>query len=64
MSTAIPALNTGDRKIDLFAESVKQTLDTLTGQQRNSTALQPLPPTASLQEVVATLNVLIARAGR
>lgn len=64
MSTAIPKLATGDTQIDRFGEAVKQNLDTLTGQQRNSTPLQQLPTTASLQDVISALNVLIARAGR
>lgn len=64
MNQAIPDLKTGDRKIDLFGDAVKQNLDALTGQQKNSTPLQQLPTTATLPEVIAALNVLIARAGR
>lgn len=64
MSTAIPALRTGDRQIDLFGEAVKQNLEALTGQQKNSKPLQQLPTTATLPEVIAALNVLIERAGR
>jgi hypothetical protein len=64
MSTAIPTLKTGDRQLDLFGEAVKQNLDALTGQQRNSKPLQPLASTATLADVIAAVNVLIERAGR
>ena len=61
MKQAIPTLNTGDANLDRFAESVKQNLDSITGQQKNATRLQPLASTATTAEQIARLNALLER---
>jgi hypothetical protein len=58
---AIPTLNTGQFELDLFASTVKQSLDAITAQARNVERLQPLPATATLAEVITRLNAITAR---
>jgi mannose/fructose-specific phosphotransferase system component IIA len=58
---AIPTLQSGNSEIDRFAEAVKQNLETMTGQQKNVGRLDPLPTTASLQDVIARCNLLLDR---
>jgi hypothetical protein len=41
--------------------ALKQNVDMLTGQHTNARPLRPLEPTATLAEVIAAVNVLIAR---
>lgn len=58
---AIPVLRSGTPAIDLFGEAVKQNLDQITGQQKNVAKMAPLPDTATLAEVIARSNALLAR---
>lgn len=58
---AIPVVTTGISDVDRFAEAVKQTLDDMTGQQKNSVKLKPLPATATGPEQIARLNALLER---
>ena len=58
---AIPTLNTGQFELDLFASTVKQSLDAITAQARNVERLQPLPATATLADVITRLNAITAR---
>jgi len=58
---AIPAVRTGQAELDNALLAVKQTLDAMTGQARNTTALSPLPQTASLVDVIRQLNAILAR---
>ena len=39
----------------------EQTLDAITGQAPNRARLEPLPATATLQDVIARLNEVVAR---
>jgi hypothetical protein len=59
--SAIPVVNTGQFELDQFAATVKQNLDSITGQARNVERLQPLPETATLAEVIRRLNAITAR---
>jgi mannose/fructose-specific phosphotransferase system component IIA len=61
MKPAIPPVNTGNGDVDRFAEAVKQTLDGMTGQQKNVVKLVPLPDTATSAEQIAQLNAMLAR---
>lgn len=61
MKPAIPAVLTGNGDVDRFAEAVKQTLDGMTGQQKNAAKLTPLPTTATGAEQIARLNALLDR---
>lgn len=58
---AIPVVRTGKPDLDLALSAIKQNIDVLTGQSRAVEKLDPLPTTATLQEVIARLNVLLAR---
>lgn len=58
---AIPVVRTGKPDLDLALSAIKQNIDVLTGQSRAVEKLDPLPATATLQEVIARLNVLLAR---
>jgi hypothetical protein len=58
---AIPVVNTGQFELDLFASTVKQSLDAITAQARNVERLQPLPATATLADVINRLNDITAR---
>ena len=58
---AIPSVVTGKPDLDRALSSMKQNLDAITGQARNTTRLEPLPATASLADVIARLNAIVAR---
>lgn len=58
---AIPAVSSGKADIDRALSSIKQNLDEITGQSRNVTRLTPLASTATLAEVIAQLNAVVAR---
>jgi len=58
---AIPPVNSGIPDIDRFAEAVKQNVDSITGQQKNSVKLLPLSATATTAEQIARLNALLER---
>lgn len=55
--------NSADPQMQQFIDGVKQNLDSLMGQHVNAKGLSLLKADASLAEVIAALNVLIARAG-
>lgn len=59
--SAIEALKTGDSSLNRFAAAVKQNLDQITGQTKNSTYMAPLPSTATLAEVIARVNAIAER---
>jgi hypothetical protein len=59
--SAIPNVSSGDAELKLFASSVKQNLDAITGQARSSSALRPLPADATLAQVISQLNLLLQR---
>lgn len=52
---------TGSAQLDQFLQAIKQTLDAITGQARNVERLEPLPTTATLAQVIARLNEIVAR---
>lgn len=58
---AIPAVRTGNAELDRAMSAIKQNVDAITGQARNSERLEPLPSTATTAEVVARLNLLLER---
>jgi hypothetical protein len=61
MKPAIPAVTSGNGDVDRFADAVKQTLDGMTGQQKNATKLLPLASTATTAEQIDRLNALLDR---
>lgn len=62
MKPGLPSVhNTGNKELDRFCNGVKQTLDAITGQAPNRARLEPLPATATLQDVIARLNEVVAR---
>ena len=58
---AIPSVVTGKPDLDRALSSMKQNLDAITGQARNVEKLEPLPATATLADVIARLNAIVAR---
>lgn len=58
---AIPAVRTGQPELDRALAAIKQNLDAVTAQSRNVEKLAPLAPNATLQDVVARLNVVVER---
>jgi hypothetical protein len=58
---AIPAVLTGKPDLDRALSSMKQNIDEITAQARNVEKLEPLPTTATLADVIARLNVVVAR---
>lgn len=58
---AIPAVRTGQLELDRALSAIKQNLDGITGQARNVQRLAPLPPDASLAQVIERLNEITAR---
>lgn len=61
MKQAIPSVRTGKPDLDQALSVVKQSLDEITGQTRNAAQLQQLATTATLPEVIAQLNAILAR---
>lgn len=61
MKPAIPVARSGDGAVDRALQAIKQTLDDMTGQQKNSVKLVPLESTATLAEVITQLNAMLAR---
>ena len=59
--SAIPAVRTGQPDMDRALAAIKQNLDAITGQSRNTERLEPLASTATTAEVVARLNQLLER---
>ncbi len=58
---AIPVVSTDRPDLDRALAAIKQNMDAITGQARNTTRLQPLPSTASLADVIARVNEIVAR---
>lgn len=61
MSAAVPDLRSGTPQMDVWGQAVKQNLDWLTGQQKNSPPLKVLPTTATLADVIEQVNQLRKR---
>lgn len=58
---AIPTVRTGQPNVDRAFDAIKQNLDVITAQVRGVDKLQPLPPTATLEQVITRLNEIVAR---
>lgn len=61
MKPAIPVTRSGDGAVDRSLQAIKQTLDDMTGQQKNSVKLVALESTATLDDVITQLNAMLAR---
>lgn len=61
MKPAIPIVRSGDAAVDRAFQNIKQTLDDMTGQQKNSVKLVALESTATLADVITQLNAMLAR---
>lgn len=59
--SAIPTVLTGKPDVDRALSSIKQNLDEITGQARNTQKFSPLPATATLVDVIERLNAVVAR---
>lgn len=58
---AIPTVATGKADLDRALSAIKQNLDAITAQARNVSRLEPLPATATLEDVIARLNAVVDR---
>jgi hypothetical protein len=58
---AIPSVMTGKPDLDRALSSIKQNLDAITAQAKNVNRFPPLPPTATLAEVIGRLNAVVER---
>jgi hypothetical protein len=58
---AIPTVRTGDSNVDRAIDAIKQNLDVITGQTRGVDKFSPLPPNATLAQVITRLNEVVAR---
>lgn len=58
---AISTVRTGKPDLDQALAAIKQNMDAITGQARNSKRLAPLPDTASLADVISRLNEITER---
>ena len=58
---AIPVMSTKDPAMDQFCASVKSNIDSITGQHRNASNIDPLPSTASTADLIAFVNKLAER---
>lgn len=58
---AIPSVLTGKPDLDRALSAVKQNLDAITGQARNTTKIELLPSDATLEQVIQRVNEIIAR---
>jgi hypothetical protein len=58
---AIPVVRSGNASVDDFAASVKESLDVMTGQSKQFPKLNPLGATATLADVIAAYNALLAK---
>jgi hypothetical protein len=58
---AIPAVLTGQPLLDKALSAVKQTLDAITGQARNVERMQPLPITATTEQIIERMNEISER---
>lgn len=58
---AIPTVATGKADLDRALSAIKQNLDAITAQARNVPRLEPLPTTATLEDVIARLNAVVDR---
>lgn len=58
---AIPVVRTAQPDLDRAMAAIKQNLDAITGQGRNTPKIAPLPSTAALADVIAKVNELVAR---
>jgi len=58
---AIPTVRTGQPNVDRAFDAIKQNLDAITAQTRGIDKLPPLPPTATLEQVITRLNEVVAR---
>lgn len=61
MKVAIPSTNTGDDQVDRFAEAVKLNMESMMGQNKNSTKLAVLPSTATTADIIAQVNAILTR---
>lgn len=62
--SSIPVVQTGDQNTRLAHQRVKEKLDAISGSTRNTAALEPLLPTATLAEVIVRLNEIVERMQR
>lgn len=58
---AIPSVRTGQPELDRALDALKQNMDSITGQARNSGRLQQLPSNATTAQIINRLNEIVER---
>lgn len=58
---AIPTVRTGNPELDRAIDALKQNVDAMTGQARNSERIPSLSSSASLPDVIAVVNKILER---
>lgn len=58
---ATPTATTSDQNLNLALSAMKQTLDSITGSTRSSETMNEVASTATLADVIKTLNIVIRR---
>lgn len=61
MKAAIPVVTSESEELNRFYEAVKQNVDGITGQQKNSVKLNPLASTATTADIINRLNAILTR---
>lgn len=61
MKAALENLRTADPALNRFAAAVKQNLDQMTGQTRNTHPMEKLPLDAPMADVIRLLNEIVDR---
>lgn len=62
--SSIPVVQTGDQNTRMAHQRVKERLDVIAGLTKNTPALDPLPTTAPLADVISRLNEILERMQR
>lgn len=57
----IPAVHTSDKALNRTLAVMKEILDTITGQAKNTRRFDPLPPNATLEQVIERVNAMTER---
>lgn len=58
---SIPGTGALPRELAIFIEPVKQNIELITGARPGAVTIDPLPPTATLADVITQLNKILSR---
>lgn len=58
---SIPGTGSLPRELAIFIEPIKQNIELVTGARPGAVTIDPLPPTATLSDVIIQLNKILSR---